>query len=199
MKIFLFISLAFLISSCSVVQKQPKQLQQNKIDKKNNEISLRQFVNWKFHGRISIKTPEETSIISIRWQQNEDDIKLRLYGSMGKTYARLVKKDGVATLTVENKSYTNTNARYLLWSVLGWDLPIDEMQYWIKGITHPEKNELKILRDKKGQLISFDYNSWHADFERYKKYESYQLPTKLILTHPKLRIRISIQSWKHSD
>jgi len=193
MRLFLFFSLVIFLTSCSLAQKQ------SQTTNNENKTDLRDFVDWKIHGRISIKTPEETSIISIRWQQNNDDIKLRLYGSMGKTYARLVKKNGIATLTVENKSYTNTNARYLLWSVLGWDLPIDQMQYWIKGITHPDKIETNILRNEKGNLSSFDYNDWQVVFERYKRFESYQLPTKLILTHPKLRIRFSIQSWKKSD
>lgn len=193
MRVIFLLSLVVLITSCSMFQKQPQS------NNSNEESALRNFVDWKIHGRISIKTPEETSIISIRWQQNKDDIKLRLYGSMGKTYARLVKKDGIATLTVENKSYTDSNARYLLWSVLGWDLPIDEMQYWIKGTTNPEKNEKQIIRNEKGQLNSFSYKKWQVVFERYKKFESYQLPTKLILTHPKIRIRFSIQSWKKSD
>jgi outer membrane lipoprotein LolB len=199
MRIILLLILTAFISGCGLVQKQSNQPPQPQPINRKNETLLKQFVDWKIHGRISLKTLEDTSIISIRWQQNKEDIKLRLYGSMGKTYARLVKKNGVATLTVENKSYTDSNARYLLWTVLGWDLPIDQMQYWIKGITAPGNIESEIQRNDKGLLSSFDYKNWHAEFEQYKNFKSYQLPTKIILTHPKLRIRFSIQSWRNSD
>ncbi len=194
MRIYLLLIITLLISSCSLTQKKPPY---DPVDKP--DLALEHFVNWKIHGRISIKTPEDTNIVSIRWQQNQDDIHLRLYGSLGKTYARLVKTNGLATLTVENKTYTNSNARYLLWSVLGWDLPIEEMQYWIKGIPHKKKLEQQIKRNDAGQLISFSYKNWTAEYAKYRNFENYQLPTKLVLTHPKLRIRFSIQSWKASE
>ncbi len=153
------------------------------------------LTEWRINGRISIKTPEDTNIVSIRWLQNKNDIQIRLYGSLGKTYARLVNKDGLATLTVENKTYTDPEPQHLFSTVLGWDLPIREMAYWIKGVTHPSALEQQLKRNEKGLLTSFNYKQWKVEYDKYKQFDRHQLPVKLILTHPKLRIRISIQNW----
>jgi len=199
MKILFLLGLIFVISSCSVAPENSSIKKPYSAINKDTFAALEKLDNWRIHGRISIKTPKETSIISIRWQQSEDDIQIRLYGSMGKTYARLIKTKGLATLDVDHKTYTDSNPRFLLWSVLGWDLPIEEMRYWIKGITHPKHLEQSIIRNSKGQILSFKYKNWSAEYSQYKKFNHYNLPTKLILTHPQLRIRFSIQNWKEIE
>ncbi len=193
MRIACSLLLLLSLSACSLFQKKPQ------ISVENIRDSAL-LSDWQMSGRVSIKTKDDSNIISILWLQKNDDINLRLYGSFGKTYARLIRENGLATLTVDDKSYTDTNAQYLLWRVLGWNLPIDEMIFWVKGIPQEKSPvvtniEQQLKRDEQGYLLSFNYENWQAQYSKYKQFGSYRLPTKFKLTHPELSIRFSIQKW----
>lgn len=150
---------------------------------------------WQFKGRVAIKTAKESHIIRIIWKQNGDDTSLRLYGSFGKTYAYLETNSQIATLKVEDKTYQDTDPQRLLYDVLGWNIPVNEMQTWVKGfLPESQKNSVK-YQYSRGNLIRLEYQPWTIDFNEYKIFEHYRLPVKLKLTHPKFSIKFSIQRW----
>ncbi len=155
----------------------------------------RDLTHWEFKGRVALRTSKESNILRIHWRQHQQNIALRIYGSFGKTYARLDRVNGLSTLHVENKTYQDNNAEILLWRVLGWQIPINEMSFWIRGIPANSDFSPTISRNKSGYLKTLNYNNWQVQYEKYKIFSAYPLPIKLKLTHPDLSLKFSIQNW----
>jgi len=150
---------------------------------------------WEFKGRVAIKTSKESHIIRIIWKQNKADTMLRLYGSFGKTYAYLETHKNISTLKVDDKTYHNTDPQRLLYQVLGWNIPVKLMQTWVKGFIPQDQKSRVNSKYQNGHLKWLQFNPWTIDFDNYKNFQQYALPTKLKLIHPKFSIKFSIQSW----
>ncbi|HFB66356.1 MAG TPA: outer membrane lipoprotein LolB [Aeromonadales bacterium] len=182
------IVLSFFLTGCNLI---PTKKNTGQLQQQNPQTLTR----WEFKGRVAIKTKKDSNILRIHWRQNKEDISLRIYGSFGKTYASLVRINGLSTLKVEDKTYQDNNAEILLWRVLGWQIPLDEMSYWIRGI--PAKGNLSptITKTKRDYLKTLDYNNWHISYQKYKTFAHYPLPIKLKLIHPDISLKFSIQKW----
>lgn len=182
-----FISLLFL-TGCSLT---PSKKQNGSLPEKNP----RYLMQWEFKGRVAIKTKKDSNILRIHWKQMNQDISLRIYGSFGKTYAKLDRVNGLSTLKVEDETYQDNNAEILLWRVLGWQIPVNEMSFWIRGISTKNNLSPSVTKNNQGNLKTLDYNNWHINYQKYKTFSRYTLPVKLKLSHPDLSLKFSIQKW----
>ncbi len=191
MKIFRFLLPGFLMLTITACNLTPVKKNNLAIVKKNPK----DLISWQFKGRVAIHTKKDSQILRIQWIQNKNNINLRIYGSFGKTYARLLRVDGLSTLEVDDKTYQDNNAELLLWRVLGWQIPINEMSYWIRGISGNAALSPLTTINSSGYLKTLDYNNWHVTYDKYKIFSHYPLPTKIKLTHPDLSLKFSIQKW----
>jgi outer membrane lipoprotein LolB len=76
---------------------------------------------------------------------------LELFSPLGQLLARLTIRESGATLELADKgTYTGANADELLFSVIGWSIPVQSLPQWLSA----GPDDLK-LKDS-GQIVEFD-------------------------------------------
>jgi len=191
--IIMSLLVVMLLSSCA--SKPPGQVGLNNWQQQQqiNAIS-----NWSVKGRIGVKTLDDGFTSNLNWQHHPDKQNFKIYGSLGQTYAELQQYGDMTKLVLsDDKIYESTDAETLVRDVLGYSLPIEQLQYWILGLPYPDgKNDLTF--DELGFLTGIRFQQWHITYKKYKQYDDFgdlYLPSKIIVTNQQVSLRLSLRDW----
>lgn len=161
-------------------------------------LHLNSIKQWSVKGRISVKTPDNRFTSNLSWQHQSDKQLLLLYGSFGTTYAELSEEDGNATLILADKNiYQSNTLQPLIQRVFGYPIPVEQLEYWIRGLTFPDDNSHQTF-DKSGYLKRIDYQKWTITYTKYRRisaFENIYLPRKMSVTDGVVAIRLSLRNW----
>ncbi len=158
---------------------------------------LEPLQRWHVKGRIGLKAGTEAFSASLDWRRDSaDDFRFLLYGTLGKTYARIVTNAGEFVLTLpDDRIITDTDAERLLLRGLGWRLPVTAMQDWLKGLpTGVTLTPDQI--DEAGHVTGFKTGDWTVTYEDYRAFDDVALPGKIRITHPDIQLRLAIRVWQ---
>ena len=208
-KILLTTSFALLIlSACETMPvKQETTVWDDPLWQKHYKL-LKSFEQYQLKGRIGITHPEDSFSSNFLWrQQQPNQFTFRIYGAFGQTYMILKVQPSYSTLdTGDDEHFEGQDARQLLYSVSGWDIPVTLMQDWIKGLpTGIQRSDLLINAD--GTLQQIKYLDYVVDYIRYDDAElplgdknsdktiELKMPDKVRITQGQNKIVLSIRSW----
>ncbi|MEX2487980.1 MAG: lipoprotein insertase outer membrane protein LolB [Pseudomonadales bacterium] len=142
--------------------------------------------NWLFTGKLGVRTPNDSSNLGIEWRQQGERFEIGLSGPLGLSAARIQGNGNHVTLeTREGEAQTASSPDELIMMVLGYDIPVEPMQYWVRGIPAPwapytETNEgMRQL----GWLVT--WNEWQGN-----------RPTKMTFRIPQATLKLVVRSWQ---
>ncbi len=97
----------------------------------------------------------------------------------------------------DGKVVYGLDAETTLKSVIGWSIPVNGLEFWIKGLPQKPGGFNRELNGD-GRLISLSQNGWRIDFLDYFDFDdpAQGLPRKLYLKHEKLALKIVIERWQ---
>ena len=154
---------------------------------------------FEFSGRIGVKYDNSSFSGNLRWRHAADGDEIWLYSPLGQTVANLRRDDaGAELITSEKKRYAAADAEQLTREVLGWNLPLAGLQYWVVGRVAPHFPPLAVERDAAQRLSQLQQNAWRIVFARYAPAEQGGLPEKLTLQYRDIEIRLVIDTWADS-
>jgi outer membrane lipoprotein LolB len=107
----------------------------------------------------------------------------------------------VAQLDVDDEVYRDTNAQSLLLNTTGWDIPVEQLQRWIKGL--PAEND-QLEFNPNGTLKRLypacnQCGKWIVDYERFMQVGDLVLPQALVIrdiSQDNAFIKLRISSWR---
>ena len=158
---------------------------------------LEQIQGWQVKGRIGLKAGPDAFSASLDWRRDSaDDFRFLLYGTLGKTYARIVAgTEGFVLTLPDDRVITDTDPERLLLRGLGWRLPVTAMQDWLKGLpTGVTLTPDQI--DDAGHVTGFRTGAWTITYEDYRSFDGLALPGKIRITHPDIQLRLAIRVWQ---
>jgi len=79
--------------------------------------------------------------------------------------------------------------------VLGWELPLSGLSYWIIGLPD-NTTPADIQRNAHGQISVLRQDGWEIIYPRYASPAADSLPLRLELQRGQLLIKILIDEWK---
>ena len=153
--------------------------------------------HWSFSGRLAVKDKEQQSwSASLRWQQQGNSYDIHLSGAFGQGAARLFGHEGYAVIeTTEQAALTASSAELLMQEQLGWSVPVQGLKYWLIGSPEPGMAE-HLAFDAFGRLSELEQSGWQIRYSSYTRVEGIDLPRKLELENPRLRVRLVIDAWQ---
>jgi outer membrane lipoprotein LolB len=77
---------------------------------------------------------------------------------------------------------------------IGWHLPVDALQWWVRGLAAPGEIEDEQFDDA-GLLVSLHQFGWRVDFSRYDSRDVLALPIRLNATRDNYRVKLAIGKW----
>jgi len=185
--------LALFLSSCSTFQA-PSALHHLTRHKRSAELSA--LNNWQAQGSLSIHYAQETNIASFDWQQTNNNYTINLSGPLSLAHFLISGNDHQVTLQKSNTEiFTAPTPEKLLQTQVGWNLPITNLIYWIKGMTAPQLL-YKAQFDVNNHLARLKQQGWTIFYRDFESVNGIDLPTKLYLQNNQLKIKIVIKSWQ---
>jgi outer membrane lipoprotein LolB len=178
------------LAGCSLQKTQP--LSPN-LSWDEHQTLLKQYLNWELSGKVGIRTADDNQTASLKWLQIAQTYQIDIHGPWGQGGASIEGKPGAVTVNVSgDKQYRGVNPEQILYEKLGWDLPISDIYWWIRGLPSPEKPYTHHLEDNR--LKALQQDGWEIQYLRYNNLNP-ALPNKLSLSRNDLKITVIINSW----
>lgn len=146
-------------------------------------------------GRIAVKLDTRGYSANLRWHHQVQSDALRLLSPVGTTIAQVdADADGATLVGADKKVYRSHNVEALTREVLGWDLPLQGLQYWVLGRPDPELPVTEAQRDARDRWLQFTQNGWKIAYQAFA--EDGPLPQRMTLAREGLRLRLLVDRWE---
>ena len=148
-------------------------------------------------GRVLVSYDGRAFSSALRWQHAPGRDEIWLLTPVGQALAYIVNEGNGATLTgADQKQYQAGSVEGLTRQVLGWELPLTRLQYWVRGEIAPGSAPGAVERDANRRLIRLEQDGWRIAFVNYPAEEHGGLPRRLDLARGAHKIRLVIDGWR---
>ena len=161
---------------------------------------LRGISAWNIKGKMALRENGEAVSATLRWSVDEDALAFRLTNFLGVTLVDMQSNGTRVTLEADGETYTDSDASRLIYRVTGWDIPLDKLLNWIKGV--PGNNDTYTLTEN-GLLDTlsptcFRCRQWQVRYGNYMNVDGVWLPGALTLQQKDTPnfIKIRINTWQ---
>jgi len=145
-------------------------------------------------GRVAVKLEQRGYSAKLSWRHAAAGDRLRLLSPVGSVIAEIEADASGAMLTTgDKKVYRSGDVQALTREVLGWNLPLDGLQYWVVGRAEPALPVQAEERDGRGRLTRLIQNDWRIIFLAYAGDSA--LPARMALAYERLSLRLIIDRW----
>lgn len=192
-RLFLLLATALLAGACTLMPTPEPVDQEAMLDPwEEHRADMLALQDWTLEGRVGARTGDEGANFSVYWQQHQDFYNIRISGPLGQGGATVNGGPGHAELRTSDGTWTAESLDDLLAQTTALDLPLDLMQYWVRGIPSPRSpadiklNDVPLLEllEQEGWAVSYD--QYHSDSG---------LPRRLNISRGEHSARIVIQTW----
>ncbi len=157
--------------------------------------TLQALTNYRASGKIALRSDGSSETASFDWRQQGTYTELQVHGPLGLQATQIVR-DG-AELRIERDGSTeilDLNDTDTLRQRTGWELPLDLLPAWLRGLPGPAAND---LRFESGRLVHFSQSGWAVAYPAYGSFDGLHLPTRIELQRADTRARLLIRRWEH--
>ena len=196
---FLFIFLlALVISACSSLPQRTALPDQPPGWAQQRDL-LESIKGWHLKGRLAVRFGAQADQADLIWNQSSEKVyDLRMIAPLGGSTLHIEGDEDGVTLTLPNgESYYEDSLERLVARADGWDVPVDDLRYWIRALPAPGIPVDKVSW-RYGQLVKLQQDGWKVFFKSYKQHDGYQLPGKVFLRKvddARTDVRLVINEW----
>jgi len=151
---------------------------------------------WGFVGRLSLDDGEQGGSGRLQWDVKPDRSELDFHAAMGRGAWRLTVSPAGATLKEANGAeQTAPGVDALIQDRMGWSIPVDALQWWVRGLAAPGSIEVEEF-DPDGLLLELEQFGWNVVFDRYKSTAGVALPVRLEAVRGSYRVKLAVNRWQ---
>lgn len=190
----ILLALLVALNACTgVAVKLPEDEQQAANRERAEQLAT--MVEWGFVGKISLDDGDQGGSGRLQWDVQQGVSVLDFHAAMGRGAWHLDFGPQGATLKeADGTVRTATAVNTLIRDRMGWPIPVDALQWWVRGLAAPAAIEGQEL-DTKGQLIQLQQFGWSVVFTRYKTDTGIAMPVRLKATRDNYRVKLAISRW----
>ncbi len=151
---------------------------------------------WGLVGRISLDDGDDGGSGRLQWDVKADSSELDFHGAMGRGAWHLqINPEGAVLKEANGAEQTASGVNDLIQDRMGWPIPVDALQWWVRGLAAPGAIEGEKL-DAEGLLISLEQFGWSVGYSRYDSVAGVLLPRRLNVTRDNYRLKLAISRWQ---
>ncbi|HYC45450.1 MAG TPA: lipoprotein insertase outer membrane protein LolB [Burkholderiales bacterium] len=151
-------------------------------------------------GRVLASYSGGAVTANVRWQHVANRDEIWLMTPTGQTLAYIVDTPaGVVLTRADQQEHRAGSVEALTRQVLGWPLPLSQLQYWIRGMPAPGASAGAFERDASKRLTKFTQNDWRVALT-YHETGEYAGKVRLVdLVDGPNRIRFVVDTWRSTS
>ena len=153
---------------------------------------LERATRWDLDGRAAVALGQQGWQASLNWRQTGTDSELHLAGPLG--IGALMVKVTPAGLSLNGAAPSDAVVAQLQ-DRLGFDLPLDNLRYWLLGIPDPSI-PFELARNAQDRAAHLSQAGWSIEYDAYMTGGGDLLPKRLVLSRADARVRIAVDHWE---
>ncbi|MCJ0975820.1 lipoprotein insertase outer membrane protein LolB [Pseudomonas sp. PS1] len=161
-----------------------------------HKARISEIDGWQINGKIGIRAPQDSGSGTLFWLQRQDYFDIRLSGPLGRGATRLTGRPDTVALEVAGQGrFEADSPEALVETQLGWQLPVSNLLWWIRGLPAPDSRS-RIALDSEGRLASLLQDGWDVQYLAYGEEDGYALPTRIKLAGRDLQVTLVVKDWQ---
>jgi outer membrane lipoprotein LolB len=158
--------------------------------------ALDQLDRYGLQGRVAVAANGQGFSASLRYSQKRPHTaNLSLDGPLGIGGLRVdVDGEEVAIATSRGEQLDGREARAELERRLGFQLPLQELRWWLLGI--PAPGEAAINAADNGEIRDFTQNGWRVSINSRAAGLGFSLPQRLTAEREGARLKLLVERWE---
>ncbi len=174
-----------LLSACAGLGQRPVQRIATPLETERFELN----------ARINLRVVDETFPGRVWWRHDASRDELAFSSPIGTSVARMRQDaQGAWLITANGERHDARDLRSLAADVLNWDLPIEALPYWVRGLAWPG-TDAEVERDASGRVQLLRQAGWTISYLGWDAAGVAGLPSKLDVSGERMRIRLAIERW----
>lgn len=150
---------------------------------------LQDLDSWELRGRVNVRYDNESHTPRINWLQQDVEYHIRLWGTLNAGSTLIVGSPDYVTLENGGETRSAGSPEELILQELGYELPISQLNYWIKGLPAPD-SRFQLSFNELNQLTTIQQADWTINLSDMRQYGPISLPRRVDLTRPQNDIRL---------
>jgi outer membrane lipoprotein LolB len=161
---------------------------------------LQSLDSWELRGRVNVRYDNESHTPTINWLQQSNEYQIRLWGTLNSGNTLIHGRPGFVTLESGGETLSASSPEDLILEQLGYELPVSQLNYWIKGLPAPD-SDAQLSFNELNQLTTIEQAEWTITLTDMRQYGSLSLPRRVDLTRPRndIRLRFFRLNWTAND
>jgi outer membrane lipoprotein LolB len=148
-------------------------------------------------GRVLASYSGGAVTANVRWEHSTARDEIWLMTPTGQTLAHIVDtQHGVVLTRADQQEHRAQSVEALTRQVLGWPLPLSQLQYWIRGVPAPGAAASDIERDASKRLVRFTQDNWQVALSWREEGEHVGQVRSIDLVDGPNRIRFVVDTWR---
>jgi outer membrane lipoprotein LolB len=168
------------------------------------QATLAGIDNWSLDGRLAVSDGKDGGSGTLRWRQSAAETKMDFHGAFGRGAWRLrADQSGAMLERADGRIFRKLTINDLASSQLGWEIPVDALSWWVRGLAAPEEgaafpssNAPRVEPDDAGLPRLLRQHGWTIEFDRYRPVGSVTLPFKLTARRDGHSVKLVVRQWE---
>lgn len=150
-------------------------------------------------GRIGVRQDGDGYSGSLLWRHSVERDVVELFTPVGTLHARLSRDaHGAMIEMADGRRQREPDAASLSRRVIGWELPLAELPYWLFTRPAPIEQPARLESDAAGRPTRLTQAGWAVFYRDYFQNASDPLPSRLDLEREGLKVRLVVSRWSES-
>ncbi|MBK3747276.1 lipoprotein insertase outer membrane protein LolB [Stutzerimonas balearica] len=163
---------------------------------RHHKARIAKIDGWQISGKIGIRAPQDSGSGTLFWLQRQDYFDIRLSGPLGRGATRLTGRPDAVTLEIAGQGrYQADSPEALVERQLGWQLPVSNLLWWVRGLPAPDSRS-RLSLDGASRLARLEQDGWQVDYLAYRDEDGYALPERIRLEGRDLQVTLVIKDWQ---
>ena len=191
-RLILLVASAAVLAGCAALRPRGPQLPAAAVSWDERRTDLGRATRWDLDGRAAVALGQQGWQATLNWRQTGADSELHLAGPLG--IGALTIRVTPAGLSLNGAPPSDAVVAQLQ-DRLGFELPLDNLRYWLLGIPDPN-TPFELTRNTQDRAAHLSQAGWNIEYDDYMAGDGGLLPKRLVLTHAQARVRIAVDRWE---
>jgi len=151
--------------------------------------------SWLLRGKLGVRSELGGGSLQIVWRQTIAGLDIHLMGPLGKSVAHIhgTAEQYRVDLPGQEPLHMNTHKRQIE-QALGWELPVQEMIYWVRGMPAPGIPH-HLVPNNTGKTEKIEQSGWQVDYKKYVQ----GVPVRITFVKDATVIKLVVKEWQQID
>jgi outer membrane lipoprotein LolB len=152
---------------------------------------------WNITAKLGIRNGDDSGSVTLYWQQQQNHYQIRIAGPLGQGNGLLSgNEDTIVIERPSKKTLYSNNPAQLIKDTFGWDLPVQDLNYWVRGLPSPFLDAAEQDYNASGVLSGLNQSDWSLRYTRYRTTDLWLMPQRIRAEKGELMLTLVIKTWE---